>query len=168
MSQPFESRSIKGSGVAEDVKGQASPGGSLKGDAPVTIRTEKELAYGLPKTAKVSIPQSSTEKWILAATIAGGWVVAVVFAVAHDRYCSQKNGTPILDNTKSSIPFISGGQDSVKSVVNALTRGVVLSLVISAGAILTQMVINSLFISLDNQSKAHHYIGMAHSVQASR
>ena len=117
----------------------STPNESLKGDPIVTPRTEKELAYAPTGAKRIGPPQSSRGKWTVTATIIGGWLVAVAFAIGHYRYGVLNDDCSIPSNTMFSI----GGQDSIKTVVNALTRGVVISLTISAGAILAQMVSHS-------------------------
>jgi hypothetical protein len=118
----------------------SSPNESVKVDPMTAPKVENELAYGSKRTKRTGIPQSSKDKWMLAATIIGGWLVAVAFAGGHYHYGVVTDGQSIPVNITQSQTFAMGGQDAIKAITNALSRGVVVALGISSAAILTQMV----------------------------
>jgi hypothetical protein len=136
MSQPAESRDQRNS--SED----ATNRNNIKENPIHTPVSEKGLVYdptgGQPEA--VSRPKSATT--MVVATILGGWLLAVAFACAHHGFglAMDKRMIPNYPKTNRVLDFRLRSQDSIKSAATAFVRGVVLSLTVAAGGILTQMV----------------------------
>jgi hypothetical protein len=79
---------------------------------------------------------------IIVATILGGWILAVTLAGAHHGFGLAMDNQTIPDYPKTNnlLEFSPRNQDSIKFTATAFVRGVVLSLTMAAGGILTQMV----------------------------
>jgi hypothetical protein len=88
----------------------------------------------------VNLPKSTTV--IIVVTILGGWILAVALAGAHHGFGLAMDNQTIPDypKTNKSLGFHPRSQDSINSTATAFVRGVILSLAMAAGGILTQMV----------------------------
>lgn len=116
-----------------------SSSGSLKGDAMPTPGSEKELVYGGDTSKATPLAKSAANT--IVSTIIGGWVFAVIFAVAqHFFFVSMQDKLIPVYPSKKWYEFHPNSQDSIKTAATTFTRAVVLSLTVAAGGILTQMV----------------------------
>lgn len=115
---------------------------SLRDNPMRTPTSEKELVYTSTEGQPTAMNQSTSTTRIVIATIIGGWLLAVAFAFAHHEFGKAMNGRTVPEYPKSKklLEFHPLSQDSIKSAATAFVRGVVLSLTVAAGGVLTQMV----------------------------
>jgi hypothetical protein len=117
---------------------------SLKEKSAHTPVSEKELLYAPTGGQPAAVNQPKPATVILVATILGGWILAVAFACAHYGFAMTMNHKLSSGSYRGTPSDAVWGFSSTKSGPRTITiifvRGVVLSLTVSAGGILTQMV----------------------------
>jgi hypothetical protein len=138
MSHLAESREQRNS--SED----ATDRNSLKEKSAHTLFSAKELLYAAMGGQQAEVNQPKPATVIITASILGGWILAVAFACAHYAFAITMNhkltsvssrGTP-----SNAVYDFSFNPTIPKTITTIFVRGVVLSLTVSAGGILTQMV----------------------------
>jgi hypothetical protein len=101
-----------------------------------TTRSEESPSIITSEKRRRNLSQPHSVTLIARAAIVGGWLVAVFIALAQHSFLSSLDGKDIHDETFMGLPI----QFWIKTGATAFVRGVILSLTMSAGYVLAQMV----------------------------